>query len=166
MKTRPTELPSSQDLEFEMFLASTRPGPEPVPNVIPKDTRPMRKKKQNDTERLSDILDTLDDHRDVPGPSNADLRRQVDAGLGRLVMSYPLELALVTDRAYDRTIEVIMGETCYAYGTDEIDGGHRKLTWLGHSSFSVRPLDAMFKEYGITNVRVEFHSPMKESAHV
>ena len=81
--------------------------------------------------------------------------------LGRIVLSYPVELAVISKFAYDKTIEALVGSESDASGADTFTGGSRDLIWDDCSRSSVSTIKATLKEYGITNVKVKFWPPQK-----
>ena len=82
--------------------------------------------------------------------------------LGQIVLSYPVELAIVSKLAYDKTIESLMGCESDSSGAETVYGGSRDLIWHACSKSSVLSIKAALKEYGITNVKVKFYPPKKD----
>jgi hypothetical protein len=76
--------------------------------------------------------------------------------LGRIVLSYPVELAVVSKFAYDKTIEALMGSKSNDSGAETFAGGSRDLIWNDCSRSSVLSIKATLKQYGIANVKVKF----------
>ena len=79
--------------------------------------------------------------------------------LGQITLSYPVELAIASKFAYDRTIEALMGCASDSSMADTFEGGSRSLIWHACSRSSALHLRSMLKDYGITNIRVRFHPP-------
>ena len=82
--------------------------------------------------------------------------------LGQIVLSYPVELAIVSKFAYDKTIESLVGCESDSSGAETFNGGSRDLIWHACSKSSVLSIKAALKEYGITNVKVKFYPPKKD----
>jgi hypothetical protein len=78
---------------------------------------------------------------------------------GKIALSYPVELAIVSKFAYDKTIEALMDSESDSSGADTFKGGERVLFWYACSRSSVKPVEAMLKRFGITNIKVSFYPP-------
>jgi hypothetical protein len=125
-------------------------------------TIPKKQIRQLEQELITEFVPKISRTRGITkGKSKANKGNPADS-LGQIVLSYPVELAIVSKFAYDKTIEALVGCESDSSGAETFNGGSRDLIWYACSKSSVLSIKATLKEYGITNVKVKFYPPKKE----
>jgi hypothetical protein len=85
--------------------------------------------------------------------------------LGQIVLSYPVELTVLSRFTYDMVIEHLVGTESDSSEAETFTGGSRKLIWHAGSKSSVLTIKTTLKKHGITNVEVDFYPPILTSIH-
>jgi len=123
--------------------------------------KPITKKKIRQLEQklITEFVPTIARPLPIAKPKAKKGRGKPDDKIGKIALSYPVELAIVSKFAYDKTIEALMDSESDSSGADTFKGGERYLFWYACSRSSMKPIEAMLKRFGITNVKVSFHPP-------
>jgi hypothetical protein len=123
--------------------------------------KPIAKKKirQLEQELITEFVPTIARPLPIAKPKAKKGRGKPDSRPGKIALSYPVELAIVSKFTYDKTIEALMDSESDSSGADAFKGGERYLFWYACSRSSVKPIEAMLKRFGITNVKVSFYPP-------
>lgn len=126
--------------------------------------KPIAKKKirQLEQELITEFVPTIARPLPIAKPKAKKGRGKPDSRPGKIALSYPVELAIVSKFTYDKTIEALMGSESDSSGADAFKGGERYLFWHDCFRSSVLGIGMMFREYGLTNIKVTFFPPKKD----